>query len=368
VTREALEKLVCSPNPSFLFKEVQYKDSLKYDVPIPIAAIVKSLPGYKTDYIISPNFYQHLSNLGDKFLFDPETIVLYSLIAMDSTYLPEFEKIVNDFFTKKPNGIEINSAPTIERMPYSYKSMYRMIVAFNNYDAITLQDLRKLFSTLKQDKSVVDFMQKAKIQDEDFVQAYYPNFSSDRKKPKYDVSFNFNDLSKVEAFAEYINTVEVKLEMSSIERMKNYNFVSKLTSLISILLIFFSVLMITLFLSNILRTHLNSIKMNIGTFKAFGIDIGHIYQRMMFMYIVLPLIAALGFCALVGYSGALYYLMQLVTTFDIEKYKYFNLLNYWTLGSIVVLLVVNYYTFSKIIKEIFSQTPGHLIYDRSNKA
>jgi hypothetical protein len=211
-------------------------------------------------------------------------------------------------------------------------------------------------------------MAKTGIQDQDFVQAFSPNFSSDRKKPKYDVSFNFNDLSKVEAFAEYINTVEVKLEMSSIERMKNYNFVSKLTSLISILLIFFSVLMITLFLSNILRTHLNSIKMNIGTFKAFGIDIGHIYQRMMFMYIVVPLIAALGFCALVGYSGSLYYLMQLVTTFDIEKYKYFNLLNYWTLGSIVVLMVVNYFTFSRIIKDIFSQTPGHLIYDRSNKA
>lgn len=367
VTREAEQKLACSPNPSFLFKEVIYRDSL-YNVPIPIAAIVKSLPGYKTDYIISPNFYQHLSNLGDKFLFDPETIVLYSLIAIDSTKLPEFEKVVNEFFAKKPNGIEINSAPTIERFPYSYKTMYRMIVAFNNYDSISQNDLRNLFRELKHDQSVAQFMSAAQIRDEDFVQSYYPNFSSDRKKPKYDVSFNFNDLSKVEAFAEYINTVEVKLEMSSIERMKNYNFVSKLTSLISILLIFFSVLMITLFLSNILRTHLNSIKMNIGTFKAFGIDIGHIYQRMMFMYIVLPLMAALGVCALVGYSGSLYYLMQLVTTFDIEKYKYFNLLNYWTLGSIVVLLVVNYYTFSKIIKEIFSQTPGHLIYDRSNKA
>jgi ABC-type nitrate/sulfonate/bicarbonate transport system ATPase subunit len=367
VTREAIQKLACSQDPSFLFKEVQYKDSL-YNVPIPIAAIVKSLPGFKTDYIVSPNFYQNLSNLGDKFLFDPETIVLYSLIAMDSTYLPGFEKVVNEFFAKKPNGIEINSAPTIERLPYSYKSMYRMIVAFNNYDSISLHDLRKLFFDLKHDKSVAEFLATAQIQDQDFVQSYYPNFSSDRKKPKYDVSFNFNDLSKVEDFAEYINTVEVKLEMSSIERMKNYNFVSKLTSLISILLIFFSVLMITLFLSNILRTHLNSIKMNIGTFKAFGIDIGHIYQRMMFMYIVLPLTAALGFCALVGYSGSLYYLMQLVTTFDIEKYKYFNLLNYWTLGSIVVLLVVNYYTFSGIIKDIFSQTPGHLIYDRSNKA
>jgi uncharacterized membrane protein len=126
--------------------------------------------------------------------------------------------------------------------------------------------------------------------------------------------------------------------------------------------------MITLFLSNILRTHLNSIKMNIGTFKAFGIDIGHIYQRMMFMYILIPLIFALIFCAIVGYSGSLYYLMQLLTQFDIEKYKYFNLLNYWTLGSIVVLLVVNYLTFSKIIMDIFNQTPGDLIYDRSNKA
>jgi hypothetical protein len=61
-------------------------------------------------------------------------------------------------------------------------------------------------------------------------------------------------------------------------------------------------------------------------------------------------------------------LMQLLTQFDIEKYKYFNLLNYWTLGSIVVLLVVNYLTFSKIIMDIFNQTPGDLIYDRSNKA
>jgi hypothetical protein len=369
VTRDALRKLYCSESPSFLYKEVQYHDSLKYYVPIPISAIVKSLPGYKIDYIVTPFFYQHLSNLGDKFLFDPETIILYSLIAMDSTYVPEFEKVINDFFAKNPNGISINSAPNIEKMPYSYKSMYRMIVAFNNYDLLSQEDLKKLFFDLKHDKEVAAFMQKAGIKDHDFVQSFSPNFSSDRKKPKYDVSFNFNDLSKVEAFAEYINeNAEIKLEMSSIERMKNYNFVSKLTSLISILLIFFSVLMITLFLSNILRTHLNSIRMNIGTFKAFGIDIGHIYQRMMFMYIILPLIAALGLCAAVGYSGSLYYLMQGVTTFDIEKYKYFNLLNYWTVGSIVVLLVVNYYTFSKIIKDIFSQTPGDLIYDRSNKA
>jgi lipoprotein-releasing system ATP-binding protein len=369
VTREALQKLGCSKNPSFLFKEVDIEDSLVYYIPIPIAAIVKSLPGYQTDYIVSPYFYQHLSNLGDKFLFDKDAIILYSLIAMDSTHLEGFTKVVNNFFASKPNGIVINSEPTIEKMPFSYKSMYRMIVAFDNYNEITLDDLKVLFAKLKSDPSMKDFMAKANIEETDFVQSYAPNFSSTRNWPKYDVSFNFNDLAKVESFAEYIKAnADIKLEMSNIERMKNYNFVTKLTSLISVLLIFFSVLMITLFLSNILRTHLNSIKMNIGTFKAFGIDIGHIYQRMMFMYILVPLIIALVLCYIVGSSWSLYYLIQFLSKFDIEKYKYFNLFNYWTLGSIIVLLVVNYFTFSKIIKDIFNQTPGDLIYDRSNKA
>jgi len=254
-------------------------------------------------------------------------------------------------------------------MPYSYKNVYRMILSFENYSELTIGDLNAIFVMLKQDEAMKTFLGKAGIADHDFVQSFYPNFSSNRKQPKYDVSFNFTDLAKVEPFAEYLKeNAEVKLEMSNIERMKNYNFVTKLTSLISVLLIFFSVLMITLFLANILRTHLNSIKMNIGTFKAFGIDIGHIYQRMMFMYILVPLIIALVFCYVVGISWSLYYLMQFLTTFDIEKYKYFNIFNYWTLGSIVVLLVVNYYTFSKIIKNIFNQTPGDLIYDRSNKA
>ena len=369
ITKEALQKLGCSENPTFVYKELKIDDSLTYYVPIPISAIVKSLPGYQTDYIVTPQFYQHLSNLGDRFLFDKDAMILYSLIAMDSVYIDEFTQVVNAFFQKQPNGIIINSDPTIEKMPFSYKSMYRMIVAFENYNELTLEDLKLLFVALKKDPAMAAFMTKAGVTDQDFVQSYSPNFASTRNWPKYDVSFNFNDLAKVEPFAEFLKeNAEIKLEMSNIERMKNYNFVTKLTSLISILLIFFSVLMITLFLSNILRTHLNSIKMNIGTFKAFGIDIGHIYQRMMFMYILVPLVVALLFCYLVGSSWSLYYLMQFLTAFDIEKYKYFNLFNYWTLGSIVVLLVVNYFTFSKIIKDIFHQTPGDLIYDRANKA
>ncbi|NTV84343.1 MAG: hypothetical protein HGA23_08605, partial [Bacteroidales bacterium] len=212
ITREALQKLGCSENPSFVFKEVDIEDSLKYFVPIPIAAIVKSLPGYQTDYIVSPHFYQHLSNLGDKFLFDPDAVIMYSLIAMDSVYIQEFTQVVNAFFQKQPNGIIINSEPSIEKMPFSYKSMYRMIVAFENYNDLTIEDLKQLFATLKQDQSVVAFMAKAGIQEHDFVQSFSPNFSSTRNWPKYDVSFNFNDLAKVEGFAGFIKeNADIKL-------------------------------------------------------------------------------------------------------------------------------------------------------------
>ena len=60
--------------------------------------------------------------------------------------------------------------------------------------------------------------------------------------------------------------------MGQIESRDNYNLVTNLTRILSVVLIGFSVLSISLFLSNIFKRHLEKIKMNIGTFKAFGID------------------------------------------------------------------------------------------------
>lgn len=367
-TMEMLKKLNCTEQPSFLFREIELENEL-YSIPIPISAIVRSLPGYKTNFLITPSFYQHLQNLGETFLFDAGDMRLFSLIVIDSNDVDEFENIVIDFFKNEPNGIIINDDPIIEPFQYSYKSMYRLIVAFENYQELSLSEIKALFAQLKNSEEMQRFLKKAAITDTDFVQAYSPDFSSNKKWKQYYLSANFSDLDKVENFAGFIkNHANIKLEMSNIERIKNYNFVSKLTMMISVLLIFFSVLMINLFLSNILRTHLNKIVMNIGTFKAFGIDIQHIYQKLMFMYILLPLIAALFLCAVFGYSWLVYHFMQLITNFEIEKNLYFNLINFWTLGSLIVLLIVNYFTFSRIIQSIFIKKPGDLIYDRSNKA
>jgi len=127
-------------------------------------------------------------------------------------------------------------------------------------------------------------------------------------------------------------------------------------------------LMINIFLSNILSTHLNSIKKNIGTFKAFGIDIKRIYIGMMYIFVLFPLFLALILAGIVGYLGFVYFIIDLLSPFAVEKNLYFDLFNNYTLISVLVLTIVNYYAFSLIINRIFKQTPGDLIYDRNNKS
>lgn len=367
ITYEMRDKLRCSENPAFLFLKTIYEDSA-FLVPVPVSAVVKSLPGYKTYFLMTPTFYKNLNNLGERFLFDPDNLSLSAFISIDSVQQTELKGIISDFFERNKDLPAYNQI-SLERFPYTTKSFYKISVSFNQTSEINQHVIKHVFKKLKSDPKIVEFLDKNNIPREEFVQTFYPNYTSRTPVlPEY-LSVNFADLDEVDAFADFIkNEAGIKLEMSNIERMKNYNFVSKLTLLISILLIFFSVLMINLFLSNILRTHLNSIRMNIGTFKAFGINIHRIYQRMMFLYIIVPLIIALGLCSALGYTGLVYQFIQLISKYDIEKDLYFNLINYWTLASILILLVVNYFTFSRIIKDIFDNTPGDLIYDRSNKA
>lgn len=108
--------------------------------------------------------------------------------------------------------------------------------------------------------------------------------------------------------------------------------------------------------------------MNIGTFKAFGIDIKRIYMGMMYIFVLMPLFVAIILAGVVGYLGFVYFVIDLISPFEVEKALYFDLWNGLTLLSVIVLAIVNYYVFSLIINKIFKQRPGDLIYDRNNKA
>ncbi len=366
VTRKMLNKLECSDEPAFIFKK-QGDDRL---VPIPIRAVVNKLPGERVDFISTQHFYNNYMYLGDNFLFK-DNKKLYAYIVMDSTYVTDFKEVCDSFFTKYWNEgglLEVN-AVDIYKHDYSYKEMYVLQVSFFGSEYVMLDDIDSLFEQLKASDEVQTFMDEAEIAGHQLVQSYFPNQQMLRpRRPDY-IAVNFNSLGKVDEFAEkFADDSGIKLEMAKIEQMKNYNFVSQLTRIMSIILIGFSVLMINIFLSNILSTHLNKIKMNIGTFKAFGIDIKRIYMGMMYIFVLMPLFLAIMLAGILGYLGFVYFIIDLISPFEVEKALYFDLWNGLTLLSVIVLAIVNYYVFSLIINKIFKQRPGDLIYDRNNKA
>jgi ABC-type lipoprotein export system ATPase subunit len=366
VTRNFIEKLECSKEPTFVFRKTRDGRA----IPIPIRAIVDKLPGDKIDFMATQYFYCNSNSLGDKFLFD-DNKKLYAYMVVDSMKAEEFRLASEAFFARnwEEGGLlEVNSID-VYPFQFSYKPVLCLQVSFNYSEDISIEQIDELYAQYRQSEEIKKFTTSNKVADNDFIQAYYPN-QENRISRRYDyISVNFNDLSRVDEFAEkFAEDSEIKLEMSKIEQMKNYNFVSKLTGIMSVILIGFSVLMINIFLSNILSTHLNNIKKNIGTFKAFGIDIKRIYIGMMYIFVLMPLILALFFAAIFGYLGSVYFIIDILSPFPVEKDLYFDLFNRYTLISIVVMAIVNYYAFSVIIDRIFKQTPGDLIYDRNNKS
>jgi hypothetical protein len=366
VTRSMLEKLGCSEEPAFIYKERRGGKR----VPIPIRAIVDKLPGERIDFVATQFFYNNFMALGDRFLFK-DNKKLYAYIVTDSTHIPDFKMACDSFFnrySRTEGALEVNEIDVYKHQ-YCYKPLYYLQVSFNNSEEIEMEQIDSLYSMFRASDEIKQFIAKDGVKDNQLVQSYFQN-TEDKISRRFDyIAVNFNDLSKVDQFAEkFAEDSGIKLEMSKIEQMKNYNFVSKLTRIMSIILIGFSVLMINIFLSNILSTHLNKIKMNIGTFKAFGIDIKRIYIGMMYIFVLMPLFLSLGIAAILGYVGTIYYLINLLSPFAIEKNLYFDLFNSYTLVSVIVLAIVNYYAFSVIIDRIFRKSPGDLIYDRSNKA
>ena len=366
VTRNMLEKLNCSDDPVFIYRK-QPDGRL---IPIPIRAIVDKLPGERVDFITTQYFYNNQNAMGSKFMFR-DNKKMYAYVVMDTIHVEDFKQASQQFFDRyyaEGGALEVSYIDVYQHQ-YTIKPTSIIQVSFYESDFIEIEQIDELYKMFRESDEITAFIEKTGIDDHYFVQSYFPNLENSRNRSIDYVAVNFNDLSKVEEFAEkFAEEAEIKLEMAKIEQMKNYNFVSKLTSIMSLILIGFSVLMINIFLSNILSTHLNKIKMNIGTFKAFGIDIKRIYMGMMYIYVLLPIMVALVLAAIVGYLGFVYFVINAISPFEVEKNLYFDLFNRYTLISIVVMTLVNYYAFSIIINRIFKQTPGDLIYDRNNKA
>jgi hypothetical protein len=115
---------------------------------------------------------------------------------------------------------------------------------------------------------------------------------------------------------------------------------------------------------------------------AFGVSTEVIYQCIMATFIVATLIGGLGLSYVVGDMMHLNKIIfEWKTGFILPKFTGFNIswayisdsyiiLKYLTnptIITIVLMLGFNFLRFNFIINQIFKETPGNLIYDKSNK-
>lgn len=208
----------------------------------------------------------------------------------------------------------------------------------------------------------------------------YANASFADDVGKYDylsVVFKKNGLEKVDSFAADVNknlnsgkegdqANVIEIDSAKVQEKKNFQYIANMTMLIAVLLIAFSVLSISLFISNLLKTHLNKIKMNLGTYKAFGLsdhESVNIYMQIMLKFIGV----GIGISLVVAFTlGKIVEMLLKSSSMKVEEQSsYFQLLNnsntYLLLGIIVI---VTYVVSFINIKRILSKTPGDLIYNR----
>ncbi len=361
VTKEFLTRFGYDVNTPVINMSV----ALGYDeqeyVPVPVTAVLKELPGM-TMFATTPYFRQLKKEpaRGNPFRPDGTKGEIILFIPGDTTTGDILMKKVKDFFKSRPEYKKVSPWVTKTKNDQSYQTGYNISISFiGDLDQIGLDTIYT---------SLVHSEELKKWKD-NVVRFYNYKTYQVYNYTNYDfLAINFSDLSLVRKFKDYFyKEYKLRIDIAQIEAKENYNYVSKLTLIISFLLIIFSVLVISLFISNLLSRHLDKIKKNIGTFKAFGLSntaLLGIYFTLTSWFVISAMVIAFLLSLVFGLLGGIREGLLLVNATIEPGEPYFELFNQWISLStgmiLLVSMVVIYLTASSILK----RTPGDLIYDR----
>ena len=173
----------------------------------------------------------------------------------------------------------------------------------------------------------------------------------------YYYALNFSELSMVKSFRAHAKEkYDLLLSLAQVESRDNFYLISRLTSLLIFLLVILSGFSIILYLQNIVSNHLEKIKPNLGTLKAFGLSdakIGRLYLAIVSKFYGVASLIALAFLIL-------YKLVQVVFRLDLH----FRLVDIKLVLIWVTIYLMLYFLFKRLIAKILYRSPGDLIYNR----
>jgi hypothetical protein len=366
VSKDFLDKLNFGRSyPPFL--NLYYPISLGSDkdlnVPLPIVAVVKQLPGY-VSIISTDQFFQEIR--GDNHAFN----------IADSLH----QKYLRYFVPGKENASEI--AKTLLNLVNSHwkgivkdnfqVQEYRQSYQKGNFIQFDLTpsylDQGIIADSLDQFVQNSGYSHKGKNSLYRIYNYDFQSFMSEDKQQDY-ISVEFANVDSISEFSQYVQReLKLEAEMSQIEAKKNFNFVSILTSIISSFLIIFSILSIVMFLNNLIKSHFERIKKNIGTFKAFGLDNKRLiitYSTISFMFVFFASAIAYLVAYCLGSFGIIRFLVTSSTGLALEKgYQYFDLNTGWSLYTFLSIIILSTLFVVIRLKRMLKQSPGNLVYER----
>jgi hypothetical protein len=332
------------------------------EVALPIIAVVKELPDL-CEFMTTQYFQSQRCigiDLGNP--FDPGLARGVSLLTMKEMGSAEkYKKLIQEFFKDHTEFASMDPWVEVRENTLSYLPSCQINITLVNDTSLAVRD--RIFSFVNQIPEVRKYCFR-----------FYDYTAQITPKSLIEIQFDrltieFEKLDKIGEFKEFLKTKhEIVMDMAQVEALKNYNFVSKLTQIISLILIAFSILSICIFVTNLLRTHLYKIKMNIGTFSAFGLDpnvLERIYLAIIIAVITISMLIGILTAWLVGVLGCIRGILSLLNLTLEEGQNYFEMLNWYTLISVLSVLIISFVFLKYTARKIFRQTPGDLIYDRT---
>jgi|GEM_PF-308802 len=329
-----------------------------HNVPLPVIAHIDKLPGVN-QLAFTPYFYNQCftSTRGfpfDRRIYDSELIIF--LPKEDEKEAKEFAQLLKGFMKNKELDWRVSEHPQPNNQ--SYQKGFNIEVYID--DTVTLARIDSIFAEVSLDSELKSFnpirWYKYRLYPEDINLKYHY------------ISANFESLLKVRDFADSVRSkYNIKIDLALVETRDQFRLVSDLTFIISLILLIFSIVSISFFLSGIFRVHLNNVKMNIGTFKAFGLSnqmLTRVYLEMILRLLCVALVCSLGLAWLSGELGVIRCFLWFLNPSLEEGESYFSLISYWTGIALILILIINTTLLYRTIKGILNKTPGELIYGR----
>jgi len=262
-----------------------------------------------------------------------------------------------------------NKLVAIIQSKFSTKNYDQILDGFaENKKAESIAVLEEVKGVLKKDIKALIEAKITRIYNLDAIDLNLEGLEGKIKSQCYTVLFKSGKLDKVAEFEKYIkDRYDIELEKSTIEAKKNFSFFENLSKLLSISIIFLSFMSILFFTLNLLFSHINKNKRNLGTLKAFGLPNSNIiilYSVITLLLVSISFTVAYSLSSILGQSFLNFYTTfnnidsaNYISEVEFKNYDIKHLLGFMVVAPTVCILIGLFWKLYKI-------TPGDLIYER----